>query len=535
MRIEALSKQSYIFASNKLREAVGASQLIAVSTTDWVDEVTAGLGVTVTERVKVSGLAELAISGSSAEEEQAACRALLAGVTTRALRPARVMESEDGGCGLRLLGAWMAVDGEPTEKDRIELIRLLAQHREEVASPLARFPRMPVVAACTTSGGPAAQVLDDKTGDPPRPLSAISIAKRAANWRGRRKIRTKLDHLLADKLGTTPEQLLVASGDLESVLLGEVGWLGVVHADGNRIGDLFTHNSDRTAQLSQALNACTEQALAEAVTALRALRAAADPQRGGARLPLVPLIAGGDDLTTLVDGRYALQFAAAYLRAFTALSAEDPTLSDAARQAGRAQLTASAGVAIVKPHFPFSTAYELCEQACASAKRLAARAQVPALDWHVHYDSTSRGLAAARATLHHDDVIYQRRPYAVLPLGAEPPDAAEGRDWSKLEHLVRTVPVSPHPDPGEALPSSQLQRLRHELIVGGPERASRLFRTLLGRAELAELLHQLGTDLFTVIPDLTGKHDRVRSTLLLDFLDGQFVHPCPDQVTEEEA
>ncbi|WP_424187677.1 Cas10/Cmr2 second palm domain-containing protein [Actinokineospora sp. G85] len=526
MRIEALGKQGFIFASNKLRESVGASHLIEISTTDWVDaaveEVAAAEAVSVTPWVKVSGRADLLVKASTDDEERAVCRDLVAHVTTRALRPTDgTDETEDGGCGLRMLGAWIKVDGQPTAADRERLGATLAQHRERTPSPLARFPRLPVVAACATSDGPAAQVLDDQTGDVPRPLSAISFAKRAVNWKGRREIRTKLDGRLARELEEDPEQLLVAAGQLEESLQGDVGWLGVVHADGNRIGDLFTHNADTTPEVSEALSNCTFQALAEATRHLRAI-----VERP---LPLVPLIAGGDDLTVLVDGRHALGFAAAYLRAFSQLSAEDPVLAEAARRAGRTGLTASAGVAVVKPHFPFSLAYDLCEQACKSAKGLAAAAGVPALDWHVHYDSTARTLTDARSALSGDGFTCLRRPYAVLPDDAVEPDEAEGRRWDDLCRLVAKVPVLPHPEPGEALPSSQLHRLRHELVTGGPDRAERLYRTLLGRPELNARFSQLGDKLFDPVLDLADTSNTIESTRLLDFLDGEFIPALPAQ------
>src|SRR5207248_5808634 len=79
-------------------------------------------------------------------------------------------------------------------------------------------------------------------------------------------------------------------------------------------------------------------------------------------------------------------------------------------------LTACAGVAIVKPHFPFALAYDLAEELLRSAKsvkhRLSPAAQggpkrmpASALDFHVLYDAGRTRLDTLRVPVHHDGEI----------------------------------------------------------------------------------------------------------------------------------
>jgi CRISPR RNA silencing complex Cmr2 subunit-like protein len=550
--LEAVGKQPYIFGTNKLREAVGASHLVAEATTSWLEDAIRRCGLPdhqVSRVVLVSGKALCTVTGEDAEAEERACRALLRAVTTRVLRPvdaARVDRGrEDAACGLQALGVWMRLPQGRTEIERddvLELQRKLEMARTRGEQPGARLRRLPVVAACGTSDLPAAALLDDGSGDGVEVLSASSLTKRAVNWDRRSKLRNEV---LA---GFD----LVVSGDLEKVLQREVSWLGVIHADGNQIGALFGDLPEdgyqaRYRAVSQALEECMKAALRDAVAHLRDLVSlrGEEPER----LPVVPLIASGDDLTVLIDGAYALPFAAEYLRAFERHTGAHHSLGKA--------LTASAGVAIVKPHFPFSVAYQLCERAVSSAKALARRAKVSALDWHVHYDSVGRDLETQiRPGLTRGRHLLVRRPYAVLADDQALPPEAAGRDWRELVRLAAEVPVLRHPEPGEALPASQLYRLRKALIgPNGIEEAEALYGKLLKRPELEPLLKQLGEKLFVELPSLSGatngngdgngngdrdrdgdrSGDRGRdgdgtrpATLLLDFLDAAFVAPAAE-------
>jgi hypothetical protein len=95
--------------------------------------------------------------------------------------------------------------------------------------------------------------------------------------------------------------------------------------------------------------------------------------------PFRPLVYGGDDVTFVCDGRLGVSLAVEYLTQFEA---------HATRELGEWS-SASAGVAIVKAHYPFARAYGLADDLCKSAKRFRAQErerteqeQGSYLDWH---------------------------------------------------------------------------------------------------------------------------------------------------------
>jgi hypothetical protein len=95
-------------------------------------------------------------------------------------------------------------------------------------------------------------------------------------------------------------------------------------------------------------------------------------------IPFRPIVFGGDDVTFVCDGRLGLSLATAYLRAF-----EQQTARAGLGKDGDG-LTACAGVAIVKSHYPFARAYALAEELTRSAKSYRTKEEIAGscLDWH---------------------------------------------------------------------------------------------------------------------------------------------------------
>jgi hypothetical protein len=160
-----------------------------------------------------------------------------------------------------------------------------------------------------------------------------------------------------------------------------------------------------------------------------------DVEKGRERAcPLVPLIVGGDDLTVLIDGRFALAFVRDYLQRFG-----ERTRTDLIRHAsGRHCLTASAGVAIVTPHFPFSTAYHIAEQLCASAKAPTRdNPMIHAVDVHIQLDSLASELDAIRERYRTNGAVLHERPFLLPAPGQTLPEDVGHRG---LDQLTRRVP-----------------------------------------------------------------------------------------------
>ncbi len=366
--LETSANQRYVFGSNRRRENAGASAVLARLVGDAVRKATAA-DETLRVLQSISGKAILI----AADEAQG--RAVVSTATRHALAQAP---------GVELRGVVVPIG--PSLRAAVgQAHQALEQVRNDVPGPDSRYLRLPVVAPCATSGLPAMD--DGRTGDQPDVVSAVTQAKRDA----------------ADAFDTSMKDLIKTYGgqsNLAAALFTDAGdfdraadrdtewsWTAVIHADGNRVGQTimaFEGDDDAYAAwltaFSAELDDVTHQAFAHAAGSM--------PKKS-----ILPLILGGDDLTALCRGDRALAFTAAYLREFGRLASAAEHLKDADSRA----ITASAGVAIVKPHFPFHTAYELAAQLCAAAKRK--HPGEAALDWHVLYDSSGGDLGTIRGRL----------------------------------------------------------------------------------------------------------------------------------------
>lgn len=116
------------------------------------------------------------------------------------------------------------------------------------------------------------------------------------------------------------------------------------------------------------------------------------------RIPIVPVLVGGDDLTVYIAGDYAIPFTEAYIRHYEELTNADEVLRHLAvvvnkrlPDAEPGPLTASAGVAIVGRNFPFHIAYDLAEKLVSRGKKLGKKkgeVQCSTLEFHILRDTT---------------------------------------------------------------------------------------------------------------------------------------------------
>ena len=388
--LETSGNQRYIFATNKLREQVGASELIYQAGTSWVlDAVRDARGPDLTasaprqlrtsledevRNVPIERGADieviLAASGKALllvrDREQG--KQIVQRVTERALREAP---------GLAISG----VVSEPFDlasdciHERIKKVH--ERHtavRSSVPGPECRFQRLPIVAECRTSGGPARRLTGPGDRIPEAeqggPISHASLAKSDA----RRDWECRLAEILRAEI-KLPRNL--EAFEQES-------WIAVIHADGNGLGQVFLNfhravpdHADRLAwnrsyinqlrSFSLRLDECAREAF------LRTCKEAAEcwlPKKApdaAPVIPVIPLIMGGDDLTVICAGAIGLRFAATYAEKFeehagqpdaTGINVSEIVKAIQQKKDSNAPhgLTCSVGVAIVKPHFPFHAA-----------------------------------------------------------------------------------------------------------------------------------------------------------------------------------
>ncbi|WP_239331863.1 hypothetical protein [Frankia sp. CiP3] len=536
--IETSGNQAFIFETTKRRENVGASELIN-GLGRWVDDAltTEFSGFNKNWRISNGQPAQLLVNAAGGAKivvrDPARGKALVSRVTTRALRAAPGLDV----CGV--VGECFDWAGVHEEEGKSTISMLAKRCRDAHESlPLvksgrpgatSRFLRIPIVDECAASGLPAYDVVFD--GDGPRsrqPRSRPSRAKRGAQDAGftrlapYAKISKKALEAVADHLEDVPD------------------WVAVIHADGNSLGQLITNlanpdadkptdprktPSDRYADalgpFSDAVQECTVAAFTKALERCRRVLPRGHDVDG--EMPVLPLVLGGDDLTVICAGSIALAFTKAYLTAF-----EEETRNKDVLGGG---LTACAGVAVVKPHFPFSAAYDLAEELTKEAKKTVKRyslddeqaegsrsaepsdrtrprprprPRASAFSFHVQYDSggsdpehlrermrvppgaadlTAEPTAGPGAVREPElRALLYAQPYVVTRDMREP--WTQGRHWDDLIRrtaaLIDTVdePDSAQESGERKLPTNQMHDLR-EALFSGRDVADGRFRQLL--------------------------------------------------------
>lgn len=124
-------------------------------------------------------------------------------------------------------------------------------------------------------------------------------------------------------------------------------------------------------------------------------------------LPLRPILLGGDDLTFVCDGRISLDLAATAIRQF-----EQYDIPHLGNKETGTRLTACGGVALVKAHAPFRRSYELSERLCHSAKyaRRESASNGSWLDWHIGTTRPNESIEDIRSRQYQQNNLTMR-PY----------------------------------------------------------------------------------------------------------------------------
>lgn len=381
--IETGANQAYIFASNKQAVNVGASELIRQVGTEWVREAVAELASAVPDGPEVEPIVAASGKALLLVDSPDTGREVIRTITRRAMSEAPRLE------------VWGVVDAAPIADVASVGAALTRAHRLHAAwrgrrpSPLLRHPMLPFTQPCHFSGRPATRFAYDND----RQVACGAAIGAAMDTRNVGRDR------MAEWFGAE----VVVRPDRMNEGVTNSGWIAVMHADGNGIGEILRSLTqlyqgdeflDRLRDFSAALDRITREALAASVD-----------QQPVRKDWLLPLVVGGDDVTAVMDGSIAFDVAAAFLQEFARRSAADPVITAVtARVAERgstnrqpAGLTASAGIAYVKPHFPFDTAYQLAEELCRSAKQVKLwDPRCSALDFHVLHGSVGQRLEQLR-------------------------------------------------------------------------------------------------------------------------------------------
>lgn len=420
--IDTTGIQPYIFGSNRLRENIGASYLIAEATKQWVEQALIKLGKPFYfPDPELSEQRQTPYPEPDAkpyiEDGNIVSEVIYAGggnavliftdhndaVNFTKILSSRILKEAPG---LNLVVAHKKFDFDDQERQLRQVIDDLMKNELD-AKKRQLIPSVPllglgVTASCNSTQLPAIGT-SEQFGSPKEDKYWVSTEvkyklKNVSN--ANEKLQKFFEGLVpdvyefplrADHLGRTQD---------------ESSYVAVVHADGNSMGDRFkkygkTASTNREyitkmRQLSWSVNKIGKEALRTVVKTLvnsiyhnsksafinwldsegrlvNKIELKKNHENGKFYLPFRPLVYGGDDITFVCDGRLGLTLATLFLKEFEKTAADGEIL------------TACAGISIVKSHYPFARAYELSESLCGCAKKMVREGggEFSALDWHI--------------------------------------------------------------------------------------------------------------------------------------------------------
>jgi hypothetical protein len=468
--VEISGIQSYIFASNRLKENVGASYLVAAATGVWALDALRGMNIrtnltrddfnnqhiedgTLDAEVLYSGGGNIVLLFAEAAEiveeirqndlpPQASSRQFIRTLSRR-------VQQDAPGLQLTFSAAPFAWS-EPLSVAVSNLLEDMKQQRS-YQPPLRGDAGLSVQIMGTSTSLPAVTMDGDPDGNW-QPISAETAAKRTASDDANKLLRRSLD------IGDTNYRFALEMDDLGRSE-DDTSYIAVVHADGNGLGAFIQglkadYGADRNRDYIMYMRDFSQNVKKVAQAAQRdmvaRLRDSIDEKDGRTVLglgrkvtelklsnrgnevifPIRPLVSGGDDVTFVCDGRIGLDLAVIFLEAF----------EKHARAILATPLTACAGVAIVKTHYPFARAYDLAEELAGNAKQ--ARYDVDpetgpsAVDWHI----TAGGLYGDLEEMRNREYEVADGHLTLRPIFVSEPDDANGiavkQTWRTFQSIL---------------------------------------------------------------------------------------------------
>ncbi|MCE7946717.1 MAG: hypothetical protein DYG88_04735 [Chloroflexi bacterium CFX4] len=462
LTVECGGIQSYVFGSNRLKENVGASYLVAQATEAWAFEALKNAklthNITDPKAKKPFAKGHIFDEGSTLDAEVIYFGGGNITILFRNKDHAKAFTerlSKKVLCeapNLRLEVHSITWD---STNEKCPLGKAVGELRRGMKAAVSRLPAnapllgLGVTAMCQETGLPA--LARRHIGDDRRYLSAEVLAKQDIAGAAKHAKQKLEDSLLEEHSGYTfPDDL-----DHLGRSRGESSYIAIVHADGNDMGDIIkqigTESADckyidnirafsqATKRISlAAMKAVIDLLIEKTVEGMEILGVGTVPDlkftlsdQNHMNLPIRPIIFGGDDTTFVCDGRIGVALAVEYLQAFEKAAQNDEEL----KKLGYSdKLTACAGVAIVKSRYPFARAYALSEELCSAAKqfRRSAGFKGGALDWYF----TAGGLYSDLEEMRKREYTVSQGSLTLRPVALGDEATVGVHRWSVVEKLT---------------------------------------------------------------------------------------------------
>ena len=198
------------------------------------------------------------------------------------------------------------------------------------------------------TGLPVTQIVKEKNSNEPEYLDEGTAIKREYKDkdRGQLCVNTFGDRVKTDRFPF----------DVKDIT-GKNDWIAIIHADGNGLGQIIRkigHDKEKLKKFSKDLSEATKAAAKKAFSSIDGEFELSKLSR----LPIRPVVLGGDDFTVICRADFAVQYVRDFMKNF-----ESET-----KDMGH-KLTCCAGIAFIKSSFPFYYGYQLAESLCDAAKK----------------------------------------------------------------------------------------------------------------------------------------------------------------------
>ncbi|MDD3723529.1 MAG: hypothetical protein PHW92_13770 [Lutibacter sp.] len=332
--------QGFIFGTNKLKEIVGASELIEQICTDLFYQ-----KAQINKRDSNIILSAAGNIKYVFDDEQK-CKDFVK------IFPKSVSELAPG---VTISQAVIEFEGDDFSNSIQKLEDKLKEQRNIVAAPL-EIGFMGLERARRTSGVAVDFVKDEALDD--ATLAKINAGDNVA--------------LFKKMSGFKPKASELAFDTEEITKSGKNSWIAVIHADGNGLGQILQNKGKELVEkklfekFSNTIEESTKNAIKKAFDEI-----VKNECNGKNKYPIRPIIIGGDDVTIIIRADLALSFTKIFLEQFELES------SGKFKEIGLGDyfggLTACAGIAYIKESYPLHYGLSLAEKLCSDAKKYVKR------------------------------------------------------------------------------------------------------------------------------------------------------------------
>jgi hypothetical protein len=441
--MEAKGIQTWIFAGGKLRDLAGGSDALEQIPTGFLDAALTACGIAFPDVRKL---------GAKAGGFRLLLRDLEKARKLTRLLPILIQEWAPG---LRYALAMEEFSGKEPDAANYEALDVALRHAGGLAQ-VELPPATPLVLRAQRTGLPAVRLFKYKHPAPGDTLEAVD----APTYRRRQVFEELKPPSQYDSKEGRPSSFKSRLFKSDSTvkadfaheineITGGTGYLGLVHADGNGLGQLVLKLTRPEFGLPSELFAALSEGIRNAAaTASRiALEEIVPDLKTCQTIPVRPIVLGGDDATFLMPAHLAVGFTKIYLREFAKETKEplerirEKLGSEKGKYVPR-KLTACAGIALVKDHYPFDQASALAHSLCDFAKDQSRQGDEPTLSSLAFFRVTSTVARDFRDILADDlsvgDPGGRRRltlaPYRVRLCGEE---GVQDGTLPWLDHLMK--------------------------------------------------------------------------------------------------